>query len=198
MKEAGMACRAGAWAIGEVFAPSRRRIEVDQAAAINRALPGMVLKAGVFVNEQLDTINCIIRSCHLDIVQLHGEEPPEMLAEIKALTIKSFKVREPVDPDQVKRWRPWAYLFDTPPKGVQQGGSGRSFPWDYLQEVKDLPNLILAGGLNPSNVGAAIRQIRPLAVDVSSGVEFSEGGKDPHRIEQFMRAVREADEYVAR
>lgn len=198
MKEAGMACRAGAWAIGEVFAPSRRRIEVDQAAAINRALPGMVLKIGVFVNEQPDTINCIIRSCGLDVVQLHGEEPPEMLAEIKALTIKSFKVKEPVDPDQVKRWRPWAYLFDTPPEGIQQGGSGRTFPWDYLQEVKGLPNLILAGGLNPSNVGAAIRQIRPLAVDVSSGVEFSGGGKDPHKIEQFMRAVREADEYVAR
>lgn len=198
MEEAQGAYHAGAWAIGEVFAPSRRRIEVDQAAAINRALNGPVLKVGVFVNEKLDTINYIVRSCQLDLVQLHGEEPPEMLPEIAALTIKSFKVNGPLDPAHIKRWRPWAYLFDTPVEGIQQGGSGQSFPWEYLQEVKDLPNLVLAGGLKPDNVAAAIQQIKPFAVDVSSGVEFAGGGKDPLKIEQFMKAVKEADEHVAR
>lgn len=192
-----MASRAGAWAIGEVFAPSRRSIEVEQAAAINRELTGSVLKVGIFVNEQLETIRYIIRTCSLDMVQLHGDEAPEVLEEMPVPTIKSFAVREPVDPDYVKRWRPWAYLFDTAVYG-QRGGCGQSFNWDYLQKVQNWPNLILAGGLQAGNVAAAIRQIRPLAVDVSSGVELAREGKDPEKIEKFMKAVREADQDVTR
>ncbi len=192
-----MANRAGAWAIGEVFAPSRRRIEVDQAAAINRELTGSLLKVGVFVNEQLDTIKRIVQSCGLDMVQLHGEEAPELLAELPVPTIKSFPVQGLIDPDYVRRWRPWAYLFDTAVNG-QRGGSGTSFNWDYLQMVQDWPNLILAGGLNAGNVATAIQRLKPLAVDVSSGVEYIEGGKDPLKIEQFMNVVREANNHVTR
>ena len=192
LAEAQMASRAGAWAIGEVFAPSRRRIEVDQAAAINRELNGDVLKVGVFVNAQLDTIKDIIRSCDLDIVQLHGEEAPELLDDIPVPVIKAFPVQGLIDPDYVKRWPAWAYLFDTAVNG-QSGGSGRSFNWDYLRLVQDWPNLILAGGLNADNVAAAIQRVRPLAVDVSSGVEYLEGGKDPLKIELFINEVRQAD-----
>ena len=192
MAEASLVHRAGAWAVGEVFAPSRRRIEVDQAAAINRELSGAVLKVGVFVNEDLDTIKYIIRSCGLDMVQLHGDEAPELLAEIELPVIKAFPVTGPVDPDYVKRWSPFAYLFDTAVNG-SSGGSGSIFNWDYLQAVHEWPNLILAGGLNSDNVAVAIRRLRPMAVDVSSGVELSEGGKDPLKIEQFMQQVKTAE-----
>jgi len=192
LAEASLVHRAGAWAMGEVFAPSRRRIEVDQAAAINRELSGAILKVGVFVNEELDTIKYIIRSCGLDMVQLHGDETPELLAEIELPVIKAFSVTGPVDPDYVRRWRPFAYLFDTAING-SSGGSGRSFNWDYLQAVQDWPNLILAGGLNSDNVAVAIRRLRPMAVDVSSGVELTGGGKDPLKIEQFMQQVKTAE-----
>lgn len=192
LEEARMASRAGVWAIGEVLAPSRRRIEVDQAAAINRELTGGILKVGVFVNEQLDSIKYIVRNCGLDMVQLHGDEAPELLEEIEVPVIKAFPVQGPIDPDYVRRWRPWAYLFDTAVNG-QCGGSGRSFNWDYLQAVQDWPNLILAGGLNADNVAAALRRLRPMALDVSSGVEFAGGGKDPLKIDQFMNEVREAE-----
>lgn len=190
--EALMACHSGAWAIGEVFAPSRRRVEVDKAAVINSELTEKVLKVGVFVNQDIEIIKDIVRICQLDIVQLHGDEPPEFLTELPVPVIKCFPVKDRIDPDYVKRWRPWAYLFDTAVKG-QRGGSGQSFNLEYLQGVQDWPNIILAGGLHSFNVAAAIKLIRPLAVDVSSGVEYLEGGKDPQKIEQFMNEVREAD-----
>ncbi len=193
--EALTACRSGAWAIGEVFAPSRRRIDVDRAAAINRELTQKVLKVGVFVNEDIDMMIRIVRNCKLDLVQLHGDEPPELLAELPVPVIKCFPVNGRIDSQYVKRWRPWAYLFDTAVNG-HSGGSGQSFNWDYLQAIRNWPNLILAGGLNSSNVADAIKQIRPLGVDVSSGIEYPEGGKDPQKIEQFMNEVREADNYV--
>lgn len=193
--EALLACRAGAWAIGEVFAPSSRRIEADRAAAINRELGGSVVKVGIFVDEKLDTMEYIIRTCGLDMVQLHGQEPPELVAELPVPVIKCFPVKGPVDPDVVKRWRPWAYLFDTVVEG-HSGGSGVSFNWDYLEAVLGWDNLILAGGLHAGNVAAAVKKIRPLAVDVSSGVEFAEGGKDPQKVSRFINEVREADKDV--
>lgn len=195
LAEARLACGSGAWAIGEVFAASRRRIEADRAAAINRELNGLVVKVGVFVNEQPDTINYIVGTCGLDMVQLHGDEPPELIAELPVPVIKCFAVQAPIDPNHVRRWRPWAYLFDTAVKGLS-GGSGLTFNWDYLQAVQGWPNVILAGGLNAGNAAAAIKQIKPLAVDVSSGVEYLEGGKDPQKIAQFMNEVREADNDV--
>lgn len=197
LNEARLANRAGAWAMGEIFAPSRRRIEVEQAAAINREIDGSIIKIGVFVDEKVDVIRSIVKTCKLDMVQLHGKEAPEMLAELPVPTIKSFSVKGPVDPAYVKRWRPFAYLFDTAVEG-QHGGSGKSFDWDYLQGVKDWPNLIVAGGLHAGNVYAAIQRLRPLAVDVCSGVEYAEGGKDPLKIDEFMNIVREADHDVTR
>lgn len=193
--EALLACRAGAWAIGEVFAPSPRKIEADRAAAINRELGGSAVKVGIFVNEKLDTMEYIVKTCGLDMVQLHGQEPPELVAELPVPVIKCFPVKGPVDPDELKRWRPWAYLFDTAVDG-HCGGSGLRFNWDYLEAVQGWDNLILAGGLHAGNVAAAVKKIRPLAVDVSSGVEFAQGGKDPQKVGHFINEVREADKDV--
>lgn len=183
----------GAWAVGEVFAPSRRRIDPESAANINQSLDKGIIKIGVFVNEKLENLKLIIRLCALDMVQLHGEEPPEYLDELPVPAIKAFSLAGPVNADEVRRWRSWAYLFDTYSKAAYRGGTGHSFNWDWLEPIRRQERIILAGGLNPGNVPAAIKKIKPLAVDVSSGVEYPEGGKDPARMEQFIKQVKEAD-----
>lgn len=191
--EALAAQRLGAWAVGEVFAPSRRRIDPESAANINRSLGQGMVKIGVFVNEKLENLQLIIRLCSLDMIQLHGEEPPEYLDELPVPAIKAFSLAEPVNEAEVRRWRPWAYLFDTHSKAEYRGGTGQSFNWEWLEPIRGQERIILAGGLNPENVPAAVRKIKPLAVDVSSGVEHPEGGKDPARMEQFIKQVKEAD-----
>ena len=171
VEEALMAQRLGAWAIGEVFAPSRRQIDAEQAAAINYSLDGSIAKIGVFVDEDLAKVLDIVRYCALDMVQLHGEEPPEYLDELPVPAIKVFCLSGAVDEKEIRRWRPWAYAFDTYSRAEYRGGNGHSFNWEWLESIRGHERMILAGGLNPQNVGPAIRKIKPLAVDVSSGVE---------------------------
>ncbi len=190
LEEAIAAREAGAWAIGQVFAPSPRRLEVDIAAAINRELGQSILKIGVFVNEEAENLRRIVASCRLDMVQLHGDEEPAYLEEVSVPVIKSFRVRGSLELEQLKRWRPWAYLFDSYHPGVY-GGTGESFDWSFLQEIARQERIILAGGLNTENVGRAIHQLRPMAVDVSSGVEYPGGGKDPAKIREFINIVQE-------
>lgn len=197
LSEAVTACSLGAWAVGEVFASSPRQIEVEEAAAINHQLNTGVLKIGVFVNEKIDSVKYIARTCLLDAVQLHGDEPPDYVEEMGLPVIKSFRGNGPVDPDHVMRWHSWAYLFDTYSPDLR-GGSGKTFNWEWLEKVKGWPNIILAGGLNSINVALAIKKVRPMAVDVSSGVEFSEGGKDPAKIKDFLKAVKETDKNSTR
>lgn len=194
-EEAVCAVSHGAWAIGEVFAPSPRRIAVEEAAAINRALNGSIMKIGVFVNKKLEEVEHIAKLCRLDMVQLHGDEPPEYVEELQLPVIKSFSLTGSPDPEYFRRWRPYIYLFDTFSTAVR-GGSGQTFNWEWLQGLPREIRFILAGGLNPRNVGGAIQRLRPLAVDVSSGVEYSRGGKDPLLIEAFIREVKEADASV--
>lgn len=191
-EEAVCALRYGAWAIGEVFAPSPRQITAEEAAAINRTLKGSIMKTGVFVNEKLEEVERIAEQCNLDMVQLHGDEPPEYVEELKIPVIKSFSLTGTPDPDYFRRWRPYIYLFDTFNTSVR-GGSGQTFNWEWLEGLPREVRFILAGGLNAGNVRAAIRRLRPLAVDVSSGVEYPRGGKDPILIEAFIREVKEAD-----
>ena len=196
LEEAIAAREAGAWAIGQVFAPSPRRLEVDVAAAINRKLGRTILKIGVFVNEEVEDLRRIAASCRLDMVQLHGDEEPAYLEEVSVPVIKSFRMRGSLELEQLKRWRPWAYLFDSYRPGVY-GGTGESFDWSFLQEIARQERIILAGGLNTENVGRAIHQLRPMAVDVSSGVEYPGGGKDPAKIREFINIVQEqAAEYL--
>ena len=194
-EEAVCAVRHGAWAIGEVFAPSPRRIGVEEAAGINRTLNGSIMKIGVFVNEKLEEVERIAKLCRLDMVQLHGDEPPEYVEELKLPVIKCFSLTGSPDPEHFRRWRPYIYLFDTFSTTVR-GGSGQTFNWEWLDGLPRQMRFILAGGLNPGNVGAAIHSLRPLAVDVSSGVEYPRGGKDPLLIEAFIREVKEADANV--
>ena len=195
-EEAVCAVNHGAWAIGEVFAPSPRRIAAEEAAAINRTLNGSIMKIGVFVNEKLEEIENIAKLCRLDMVQLHGDEPPEYVEELRLPVIKCFSLIGSPDPEHFRRWRPHIYLFDTFSNAVR-GGSGQTFNWEWLEGLPREIRFILAGGLNPGNVGAAIQRLRPLGVDVSSGVEYPGGGKAPLLIEAFIRKVKEADASVS-
>lgn len=195
-KEALAAIKYGAWAIGEVFAPSRRRIGVENAAAINYSLQGRIIKIGVFVNEDIKELHYIARSCFLDMVQLHGDESPEYAAEVKYPVIKAFQVEKMMTWEDVKGFKAYAYLFDTPAPD-KRGGSGQVFDWELIAGFRGRGNIILAGGLSQDNVKEAILRVRPMAVDVSSGVEFPDGGKDPEKIKAFMEKVKEADRDVS-
>lgn len=195
-KEALAALNYGAWAIGEVFAPSRRRIEVEKAASINYNLQGRIVKIGVFANEDIKDMHYIARSCFLDMLQLHGDESPEYVAEVRYPVIKALRVEKKMTLEDVKRFKAYAYLFDTPALNMR-GGSGQVFNWDLIADFRGRRDIILAGGLSADNVKEAIFRIRPLAVDVSSGVEFQNGGKDPEKIKAFIEKVKEADRDVS-
>jgi phosphoribosylanthranilate isomerase len=191
LEEARAVQHAGAAAYGQVFAQSPRRISPDDAARINRSIKGGILKVGVFVDEGLETVKRIARECRLDIIQLHGSEPREYLAELNYPVIKAFSVQRPIDADDLDGWNAWAFLLDAY-SPERRGGTGKAIAPDLLKSLGNFDNIILAGGLRPDNVGEAIRRYRPMGVDVSSGVEYPHGGKNPHAILRFMQEVREA------
>lgn len=179
---------AGADAIGFVFAPSRRQVSADQAAELAVHVPQSVLKVGVFVNAEKSEIQAIYEAVPLDIVQYHGEETPEFIKRVGLPAFKAFSIK---DSDDAKRASVYnaTPLFDAP--GIEfKGGSGKTFNWDILKEsgFKERP-FILAGGLNAENVGEAIRQVNPVMVDISSGVEI-EKRKDEQLIREFIETVK--------
>ena len=189
LEEARAVQRAGADAYGQVFAQSPRRISPDDAARINRSIRGGILKVGVFVDEDLETVKRIARECRLDIIQLHGSEPREYLAELNYPVIKAFSVQRPIGADDLDGWNAWAFLLDAY-SPERRGGTGRAIAPDLLKSLGSFDNIILAGGLTPDNVGEAIRRYRPMGVDVSSGVEYPHGGKNPQAINRFMQEVK--------
>lgn len=184
------AAEAGADAVGFVFyPPSPRFVPPARAAELARRLPPFVLRVGVFVNAPVQVVEEVAEQVGLDVVQLHGDEPPEVCARLRRRVIKAVRVD---GPDAVARAREYpvaAVLLDAHVPGLY-GGTGRRFDWSLVRGL-DKP-VILSGGLTPDNVGEAIRQARPYAVDASSGVETA-GEKDPEKIAAFVRAVRAAD-----
>lgn len=180
----------GADALGFVFAPSKRKIELDVAREIIRELPRKVLKIGVFVNESKENIKYIYDYCGLNMVQLHGEENVEFCEGLGLTYIKAFPINSTDILKNLEKYKGFGYLFDAP-KGEYAGGSGVTFKWNTLNS---LPNcirerLILAGGLNAENISQAIKEVAPFMVDVSSGVE-TEGKKDIDKIKKFIECVR--------
>lgn len=194
LQEAEAAWQAGSWAIGQIFCPSRRRIGVEEAAQLNRILGQRVVKIGVFQNQSVPEIRAVIRECGLDMAQLHGDESPEEAAALPVPVIKAFALTGPVNPSLIDPWKVWGVLFDSRAEG-QVGGSGITFPWAWLAPLQGRFNLLIAGGLNAGNVREAMRRVRPLAVDVSSGVEYRGGGKDPSQIRAFIKQVEEENRY---
>lgn len=190
---AAVAAQAGADAIGLVFAPSRRRVSIEEASAIIAGLPPFVAAVGVFVDMPPDEVEATARGLPLDAVQLHGDEPPEMCALLRRQgirVIKAVRVADRVDVDLLDRYRSVAALMlDTRVDGLA-GGSGRTFDWEVARGLNDRYPIVLSGGLTPENIGRALDVVRPYGVDVSSGVE-TDGSKDPEKIRQFIERVRQ-------
>lgn len=195
---------AGAEAIGLVFVEkSPRCVSIEQAQAVAQVLPQTVVSVGLFVDCPGSTMRQIMQTAGLDVAQLHGHESIDELDELigypawKALPFEEdfMPIASTWDHDP----RVEALLIDTPPTGELTGGSGVTFDWSGLAQVRDqfAKPIILAGGLTPNNVGQAIQTARPYAVDVSSGVESSRGVKDVGLIKAFCQAVRAADDTIS-
>ncbi|MHB8050025.1 MAG: phosphoribosylanthranilate isomerase [Coriobacteriia bacterium] len=198
-EDAAVAVTAGADALGVILAPSRRRVTLEQAAAVFAAVPPLVARVGVFVDAHADEVWEAVSRLGLTAVQFHGDEAPETCAAAPVPVIKALRVGPGFDPAGAERYRGVvsALLLDTLVAG-EQGGTGQAFGWhDVAGRLPGWAPVLLAGGLGPDNVAEAIGVLKPFAVDVSSGVEQAPGVKDHDLIERFAAAVRAADGLVA-
>jgi phosphoribosylanthranilate isomerase len=187
------AVRFGAHAIGLVFyAPSPRSVTPDQARAIVDALPPFVTAVGLFVNADAEAVRATLAAVPLQLLQFHGDETPQYCAAFGMPYLKAVRVRPGVDLLQYAQQFHGArgLLLDAYVEGVR-GGTGATFDWALIPRSLPLP-VVLSGGLDAGNVEAAVRAVRPWAVDVSSGVESAKGIKDAAKIEAFMNGVRNA------
>ena len=192
-KDASLAVKLGAHALGFIFAPSPRQITPETARDIISEMPPLLKTIGVFVNTDVDTIKKRISFCGLDMVQLHGEESPELCRELMPRTIKAFRVKDESSLSTINAYHGnvRALLFDTYSDN-KRGGTGQSFDWELAVKAKKLGiPIILAGGLAPSNIKRAISVVRPFAVDVNSGVEDSPGNKSPRLMKKLMDNIGE-------
>jgi phosphoribosylanthranilate isomerase len=192
-EDAQMAVRAGADALGFVFwSGSPRVVDAERVRAITADLPPFVLRVGVFVDAGRDQLCRTADRAGLDLLQLHGSEPPEALLDLNRRVIKALRVGPGFAPEQARRYqgRAAGLLLDTLTTDAP-GGTGRPFDWSLARAVRTAGGfLMLAGGLNAGNVAAAIEAVGPDGVDVSSGVEASPGRKDEAKVRAFLEAVR--------
>ncbi|MEC1176939.1 phosphoribosylanthranilate isomerase [Metasolibacillus meyeri] len=185
------AVQVGADFVGFVFAPSKRRIAVEEAKELAKQIPTSVKKVGVFVNEDAETIRTIAEAVPLDYIQYHGDETNDFIQQIGLPALKAFSVRNADDVKKAAAFGVDYYLFDAPGTDFR-GGSGHTFDWSLLEEAS-IPSekVIVAGGLTVDNVAKAIQFVQPVAVDVSSGVE-RDGVKDSALIQAFIHNAKGA------
>jgi phosphoribosylanthranilate isomerase len=185
------AVEAGADAIGLMFhEASSRHVTTAMAAEIARQLPPYIIKVGVFVDPPEELVLRAIAECGLNLVQFHGQETPEFCLQFPVMTIKAFRIK---DADSLKALPDYptdAWLLDAYVKD-KLGGTGEKFNWDLAVQAQQFGRpIFLAGGLTPENVADAVRQVRPYAVDVSSGVESAPGKKDHEKVRKFVKAAK--------
>ncbi len=182
---------AGADLIGFNFYPkSPRCIDIGRCRDIMSVMRkyGHITYVGVFVNASAGMICATMETLGLSLVQLHGDETPEMLAVLDGKAFKAFR-GVPQSLDGFSREEAPALLVDASVKG-SYGGTGVTADWDRAAELAKQYPLLLAGGLTPENVAEAIEQVQPWGVDVASGVESSPGEKDPTKMRAFVQTVR--------
>jgi phosphoribosylanthranilate isomerase len=190
--DARVAADAGADAIGLIFAESPRRVSVERAREIAAALPEGVLKVGVFVDADPGEVLRIAREVGLDYVQLHGDEPPEALAEIRdggVGVMKALRVRNAEALAAVERYEADLFLLDAW-SAKARGGTGARFDWELAKSLRGRDNIVVSGGLGPENVREAIEYFEPYGVDASSSLEERPGKKSGERVRRFVRAAR--------
>ncbi len=182
---------AGVDAVGLNLARGPRRIPLERAIPLAALVPPLVQAVALFVDADEMTILTALAMTRCTAVQLHGDEPPELAERLRrrVLVIKAFRIAGPADLDRVIGYPADAYLLDTAVAGAH-GGTGQS--WDHgLLAGRDLgAPIILAGGLHPGNVAAAVAVVRPWAVDTASGVESAPGVKDAAQMRAFIAAAR--------
>ncbi len=194
--EAVKCAELGADAIGLVFFPkSPRNVSLDLAGAISYALPGHVKRVGVFVNETYDTLMRTVAHCRLDAVQLHGRETPDIIQRLcnqNITVIKALFMSGSPTLEDVSRYDASAYLVECG-KGDLPGGNAKTWDWAGAKAFGEKHPLVLAGGLSPDNIAAAVKAALPDAVDISSGVEAAKGRKDLIKVEKFINTVKRLD-----
>jgi phosphoribosylanthranilate isomerase len=207
-EDAAMSAAAGADALGlNFYAGSPRYVGSQLAEAIVSSLPSGVLKVGLFVNAPVERVCATFDQLGLDLIQLHGDEPPEYLAALEGRpVVRAFRVRcgeLPEVANYLRRCRqmgclPRLCLMDSYQTG-RYGGTGSTAAWEELRRYPDEdwnPPMVLAGGLTAENVAEAVRVVQPHAVDVASGVESSPGRKDARLVARFVEAAKRALEKV--
>jgi phosphoribosylanthranilate isomerase len=185
----------GTDAVGLVFyAPSPRAVEIEQARGLLNALPPFVTSVGLFVDAEPAFVRAVLSGVTLDLLQFHGDEPPQYCVAFQRPWIKAVRMRPGTNlRELVERYRgASALLLDTYDPAAA-GGTGRRFDWDLVPAWL-APHIVLAGGLNPNNVRDAIRRLRPYGLDVSGGVESAKGVKDRVKMEAFLQGVKDGDE----
>ncbi len=194
-EDAQLAVDLGAAALGfNFYPPSPRYIEPGAARAIIVKLPPLVTAVGVFANElDGEHVARVARESHLSTVQLHGPQFPRFSGALADFTrIRAVAVKEGFQPVMLSELVGDAFLLDASDPELL-GGTARTFNWALAREANRFGTIILAGGLTPENVGQAIREVRPFAVDVASGVEAAPGRKDPGKLRAFFQEVERAD-----
>ncbi|MGH7971329.1 MAG: phosphoribosylanthranilate isomerase [Limisphaerales bacterium] len=187
------AANAGADALGFVFYESSpRHVSMERAGEIVRRLPAPVVKVGVFVNAPEEFVLRAISECGLNLLQFHGDEPPEYCSQFGIMSMKAFRIRDAASLEAVALYPTDAWLLDAYSAEVV-GGTGATFNWELARTVQGRGRpIFLAGGLTAENVATAIQQVQPYGVDVSSGVETSPGKKDHQKVEAFIQAAKGA------
>jgi len=199
VQDARFAANRGADSIGLVFhQPSARAIEIEQALEIRKVLPPFVTVTALFLDESEDWISKVVHQLRPDCLQFHGNESPEFCESWLTPYIKSIPMGSIDDPDAYAQTYTLAqgFLLDSNVAG-RLGGSGDTFDWSKIPASFEYP-LVLAGGLDASNVAAAIARVQPWGVDVSTGVEVSRGVKSTDLIDQFFDEVERGDKCKVR
>jgi phosphoribosylanthranilate isomerase len=205
LPDAQASLAAGADALGFIFAPSSRRIEIEQAAEIISSLTDDIDKIGVFVNQTPGQVAEVAKQAGLTGVQLHGDEPADQMPEYRQAVgqrkiIKTLQARELLNsPDTLNGYLQSRQVIDAilldAGSPSQRGGTGQTFDWiaaaPIVARVRAQMPVIIAGGLNPENVAEAIRLFAPWGVDVVSGVEREVGRKNEARLRSFVDAARQ-------
>jgi phosphoribosylanthranilate isomerase len=196
LEDAEAAVQAGAGAIGFVFWPkSPRFIDPHRAARIAGALPPFVTAVGVFVNEPPAYVKEVAALVHLGAVQLHGDETVEMARAVGRPVVKAVALKPGID---LTPWPASTTILLDADDPARRGGTGVRIDWDQAAAIARTRRVVLAGGLTPDTVAAAIDRVRPFGIDVSSGVERAPGVKDHGRIRALFEAVHAITDHAAR
>ncbi len=193
LKDALACVKAGSDALGFIFyKKSRRYIKPENAKNIIRRLPAKIIKVGVFVNSNEKKIKTIAKTCSLDILQFHGNESARFCRKFKGYRIiKAFGVGKKIDLKKIRKYRTFAYLFDSL-SGSKYGGTGKTFDWRLLADIKH--TFFLSGGLSASNVSKAIKETCPVWIDACSSLERAFGKKDHRKVRKFIKLAKKAEQ----